>query len=379
MKKQSLLKRLVVLIMALLVVFSLTACGGTNSESGSDAGKEEKEKAIEVTDEKYAELLAGGLNKEQFEFILAHMPGVLEEGALTMSDLSNLLLYISEYAYNDSPEISIDGWTEGYDGNMYYNLSDVNNMIKIATDFQFAEENNGQCRAASVTGDTFVFSVASPAISYKAVIKNAMIEKEKMTVFYTVEVVSMEEGTWSEIRTATLGKTADGLYQIKEIDTDEVIVPTWQEQYKDVILKSEGEDNTYTLHDMDGDGQPELILSIKNPDFDSRYDWAIYTCNTEKGLIKEIETSYATGYSTGAVIEIYINPNGPGFVNIETARFNGETFFSEMFIVDGEIETRFLESFTWEQESALEEYEANFTEKVEWTSITDLSLLNQYQ
>ena len=227
MKKKSLWQSRLVLLMIICMVFGLTACGGGKSSEEGSEQKAEQEKAVEVTDGKYAELLAGGLNKEQFQFVLAHLPGTLEE-TLSMNDLSNLLLYVSEYAYNDSPEVSIEGWYEGYDGNMYFNLSDVNNMIKIVTDFQFAEENNGQCRTASVKGDTFVFLTASPSTVYKADIDVAMIEKEEMTVFYTVEIVTMEDGSWSEIRTATLCKNADGLYQIKEISTDEVIVPTSQ-------------------------------------------------------------------------------------------------------------------------------------------------------
>lgn len=374
MKKKSLWKSRLVLLMILCMVLSLTACGGKKGSAESTDNKEEQEKAVEVADKKYAELLAGGLNKEQFEFVLAHMPSALDEGSLSMDDLSNLLLYVSEFAYDDSPEISIDGWTEGYDANMYYNLSDVNNMIKIVTDFQFAEENNGQCRAASVAGDTFVFSTASPSTTYKADIDIAMIEKEEMTVFYTVEVISMEEGSWSEIRTATLSKNTEGFYQIKKISTDEVVIPTWQEQYETVIESNKDREGGYTLHDMDGDGKPELLLSIQDADFPDYYNWSIFTCNTQRGLMKELSVSYATGITSST----YLNPFGVGFVGRTTDRWNGDTYYTEIKISGEELVCITLRTLAW-SDSEKEEYDANFTEKVEWTKFTDLSLLKNYQ
>lgn len=358
--------------MSIGIMLVLVACGGNQDSTTDTEVRTEEEKAVEVTDAKYKELLAGGLNKQQFQFVLAHLPGTVETDGVTMEDLSRLLLYISEATYDDSPNVSIDGWVEDDSANLYYNLSEVNNMIKIVTDFQFSEENNGACPNAMVQGDKFLFSVASPAISYKAEIDSAVIDNEEMIVFYVVDIVSMEEGKWHEVRTATLSKNEDGLYQIKKIDTDEVVIPTWQEQYEEVIVGMQGQKGGYTLEDMDGDECPELIVSIEDPAFEGTHDWTIYTCDMERGLIKELPDSYTTVLRTA----IYRNPFGPGFVDCTYTSWDGMTYYSEVKFVDGRLEDTILKEFQFDD---LEkgEYHVNFTERVEWTEFTDLSLLNE--
>lgn len=227
-------KRLFTLLMAVLMVFSLTACGGGTEDKESDKEREEieeveeteeteEETITEVNGDIYEKVLAGGLNQMQLEFILAHSPAELEEGAYSMDDLSRLMLYISDVLYSgDSPEISVSAWHDDSSSFLHYNLADVNDMIKIVTDFQFSEENNGTCSAASASGDVLTFCPATPSKSYTAEIQSAIIKDDVMTVVYKVHIVTFEDGEWDEIRTAVLRKNADGLYQIKTITTNEM-------------------------------------------------------------------------------------------------------------------------------------------------------------
>lgn len=369
------MKKKLMLFLTVFMMFSLTACGGTNNRTSGDAGDEKENKnVIEVSSGDYEELLAGGLNKEQFAFILAHAPAELAEDAYSMDDLSRLLLYISDIlSGGEKSYISITGWTEGYDANMYYNVADVNNMIKILTDFQFSEENNGECPAATVSGDTLAFCYATPSKGYSAEIESAVIEDDVMTVVYKVHITTFEDGEWDEMRTAVLSKNDDGLYQIQTIKTDEVLVPSWQEQYKEKLALHSESAECYTLHDMDGDGNVELIIATPDPDFPEYSDWTIYTCGTENGVIKEVYCSYSPG---GVRAVVYVNPFGPGVVDAETSRFNGETYYTEVKVVDGEVSKSTINYFTWDQEAEREEYDANFTQQLEWYEMSDVSPLN---
>ncbi len=78
------------------------------------------------------------------------------------------------------------------------------------------------------------------------------------------------------------------------------------------------------------------------------------------------------GYTPGGARSIvWANAFGPGIVNGETSRFNGETFYTEVKIEYGEFVKRSLGSYTWDQEAEREAFEANFTQKIEWKDMTD--------
>ena len=127
-------KRLFVLLMAFLVVFSLAACGSESEEGKKDEAREEIERVeeteedtiIEVSGDMYEEVLAGGLNELQLAYILAHSPAELEEGAYSMDDLSRLMVYISDAIYyGDIPEISVSAWHDDSSSFLHYNLADI--------------------------------------------------------------------------------------------------------------------------------------------------------------------------------------------------------------------------------------------------------------
>ena len=369
-------KKILAVFMGVCMLFCLTACGDDTSVNKKDDTEIETEKStekatIEVSDGEYETFVAGSLNKEQFEFILAHSPENMQQGEYSMEDLSRLLIYISDILSGGAESyISITGWKED-NANMYYNLSDVNNMIKIVTDFQFSEENNGTCPMATVSGDTLGFCYATPSRSYSAEIESAIIEDEIMTVEYKVHIVTLEDGEWDEMRTAKLEKNEEGSYQIQSIQLEEVLIPTWQEQYEAKIAEFLGIMDYYALHDMNGDDSPELIFEKQDADFPDNYNWSMYTCNAKTGMINEIYCDYMTGLRSA----VWVNPFYHGLVDISVTPGDGTVYYTHIFVDSGEFCTETLKFFTWEQEKEEREYFANYTEQLKWSELSDTNLL----
>lgn len=156
---------------------------------------------------------------------------------------------------------------------------------------------------------------------------------------------------------------------------DETPAPTWQELYWEVVGRHQGTADSYALHDMDGDSIPELIIQTEDTEFPDYYAWSMYSYNSGNGMVSEIICEHRTGLRSGS----WLNPFGTGTVDITTNPGNGETFYVQLYVVNGKLEQNTLNYFTWDQESEENAYFANFKNRLEWCDITDESLINSYK
>ena len=254
-----------------------------------------------MTDKDYPLLIAGGLSKEELEFVLAEGPQDIPEGGIQDADIPGYVnkLCMASYAETVSGKdgyIEYYGTTQNYEH--LYSADDVNRLLASFTDFTFTEENYGRDKGQwiRVEDGKLIFCPATPSSSSTAVITSAKYSGKAMVVYFTIETFHDEwqdpvTGEWSYNVTTTDYKIAHlvpneyGKYRIDKIvyasAPSEAEQPAGTNQmseiaeaYKQVLQEVTSPDSEYGFPevpdstdnciylytDTDGDGVSEYVL-----------------------------------------------------------------------------------------------------------------------
>lgn len=252
----------------------------TGEEKKPEADTKPEETETEVTDEQYPELLAGGLTKAQFQFVLGYGPVEMKGGRVSMGDLHGVVFRVgTDGKYHD---IGIETIGNSETGLPLYRLSDINNLISVLTDYQYSEQDSDKHFNEKVSGDTLAINVAEPDDNSKTTIHKAVLKGDTMTVEYQVDRHRFNNDTgedeyYTDNRTAILKKLENGTYRVTDIIC-ETIDKARKEAYSKILMDicvnhvfpygadwgydgvSDMANNKFAVYDVDADGADELIL-----------------------------------------------------------------------------------------------------------------------
>lgn len=273
-----------------------------------------------MQDGDYERLINGELTRDEMEYVLAYGP---EELSGQGPDDETLLLAVNALCQG-AGEGTSPVRDYGYDAQYcsQYDVDDVNRLLLSFTDFQLSEDNTGDNAKSDyfvtthVDGNVLSFFPATLNYTADAAITSAEYTADQMTLYFTWHATYYDQSV-REVnveKRAVLYPNEDGKYQIHLIE--EATAPenttsgqsqpsdgaekTPEQIYDDVLesIKTQGtgdlfpENSSYTgkigylIHDLDGDGIPELIVGAEglvNQVFYGMY-CRIYSCEqTESG------------------------------------------------------------------------------------------------
>ncbi len=355
-------------------------------------------KRQEVTDGQYEGLLSNGMPKEQFLFMLAHGPARMDEGdGLSMDDLSKLVFYMTQSGADTQLGLLRTDDTTVLDACGDYDLESVNALLSVLTDYRLKESDNGSYKFFKVAGQTVSVDKAEPITSYFAKILSAWVEGDEMGVRYEASFIKKDLDkieTFTQRRKATLRKGAQGSFRIVRIEPEETEETAgWKFQYGKILehvregnflLKPHIPDNQrfgdgedlceYCIHDLDGDGIPELILRNINEGIGF---WKVYSLQAEQDgyVVRNIPGEMQDGAASagGSRISVKVPQDGAGLIVEEGASYTPMVNIYRLGIRDGRLEKNLVGEMDWQAP----EYEAFFEGmgNLSWLSVEEASLL----
>ncbi|MCC8045722.1 MAG: RNA polymerase sigma factor [Clostridiales bacterium] len=256
----------------------------SETETIAETESEDTAAVQAVSFDEFPDLLEGNLTKEELEFVLAHLrAGDPEFNNWEYPDGMGQY-YIARFCLQENSPLETLG-TDG-DGFYYFDVSEVNRLFSVFTDYRITEENDQEPESTSnksydnfdVVGD--IIWVIGGTFNYtsETSINAACVVGDTLVVSYDYHYVEYSRETEGEVledltetHTAILEKDANNLYRIVYTEAD------------------------YTVSDM----YPELAsvietLSIKTDDTASE---------TETGDLPETESETETEMQTESQTE----------------------------------------------------------------------------
>lgn len=376
----------------------------------------------QMTDADYPQLIVGNLTKEELKFAFAYGPTVMSEAdqtyhGKTFDDYVPILLnqYYDRAAagcYDPSaklphPDAVIACY--GIDENSKLQMSrpDVNRMLALFTDYQITEENH--LPTDRIEDDIIHCGmIATTGMHPSVTIQSAEYTDEKMTICYHYDCryADPQREADSLNLQATLRPIADGKYRVVQIEKapsqmekvmsqiyqtredayqalldqlrnmkpEEIFtdyVEDWEESWPTYVeYMKENPDLRYIYQDMDGDGEPELLVST--PGVTDQGTQVIDVCHTY--YCKEADGGYALAQADGWFSAYTRQINGYGLITSSFSRGTGERSYSRTILKDGAMTFESIPEYTHfmgtqEEEAIVEKIRAE-TEKVEWISLS---------
>lgn len=197
----------------------------TTEERETEPQAETADAAVkQVRDTEYETLIAGGLSKEELEFVLAYGPQEIPEQGFRDEDYVSLLNSLCMASEENAEGSMIEVYGVDAEWNGMYSLADVNRMFRSFTDRQLAEgDDTLSGYNVRVEGDAVIFAGASIGRVSNAAVTSAVYTEEEMEICYNYETRTngmAAEGIpkKEETRKALLKPGADGRYQIVRIE-----------------------------------------------------------------------------------------------------------------------------------------------------------------
>lgn len=364
---------------AVVAVLSVCIAGGTiygvtqtmGHDTGTETGQTQQEQmqqteteveteaepqSIPVTDTDYPDLIEGSLTKEELEFVFAYGPETLTEQGLSEGDY---LMFLNCWCQASEPAgqfITFMGQDANYRHG--YAVEDINRYLSSFTEYRFTEDNDSDTPYGNdVNGDTIWIMPAELSFEAKASIVDASYIEDTMTVHFSYEKNSYENGLTMTDKTATLKKNANDKFQIIAIvegfvpaegtagsaqmdntesqaavknDGSTASVRTIYEGVLTSVQNNEAgyelpnaggsSDFQYFLWDMNGDGIKELIVgALFTEDVFDAYDIPVFT------VVQDL-----SGYTLKAIdgdmvsLAIYLPADGNGLYTMDMSRGTGE-------------------------------------------------------
>ena len=363
---------------AVVAVLSVCIAGGTiygvtqtmGHDTGTETGQTQQEQmqqteteveteaepqSIPVTDTDYPDLIEGSLTKEELEFVFAYGPETLTEQGLSEGDY---LMFLNCWCQASEPAgqfITFMGQDANYRHG--YAVEDINRYLSSFTEYRFTEDNDSDTPYGNdVNGDTIWIMPAELSFEAKASIVDASYIEDTMTVHFSYEKNSYENGLTMTDKTATLKKNANDKFQIiaivesfvpaegtagsAQMDNTESqaavkngstasvrtiyegVLTSVQNNEAGYELPNAGgsSDFQYFLWDMNGDGIKELIVgALFTEDVFDAYDIRVFT------VVQD-----SSGYTLKAIdgdmvsLAIYLPADGNGLYTMDMSRGTGE-------------------------------------------------------
>ena len=171
----------------------------------------------QLADDEYSSRIAGNLNKQELEFVLAYGVDEVTDNAAALHDtfytLNELCLGV-----NSSRERMIQKQGTTGDWESMYLQSDVNRYFSSFTDFQFTE--GYASGSIQVQNGYVIFGPAELSWSTTVSITDTSYTDSLMKIHYIYTKTSAEDGSVTSNRVATLVPVGNGLYRIIKIEGD---------------------------------------------------------------------------------------------------------------------------------------------------------------
>lgn len=315
---------------------------GTVSEQDEQPSVKEDVKTT-LEDNEYPTYIAGGLTKEELQFVLAYGPEEMTEQGLAESQYQILLTKLCAGSQGTNSYIKDFGTDANY--LHQYSLDDVNRLFYAFTDYQYSQGYNQN--ATTVEGSIIKFSPATLSSTMTAIITDTKYSKEEIEIDYTFEKVSYELGTTRTNKRAILRPIDDGTYRIiiiEDIEEENATTQTVNEPvnsnsvnevYQAVLQSIQNKEagyeftavNTYTgeyryfIKDINSDGILDLIVG-------ATYTMDVFNCSDIRAFTcKQAGNGYELKAFSGevAAITISIAGDGNGLFNEEFSRGTGQT------------------------------------------------------
>lgn len=332
------------------------------TESEPDVPKEAEQKATNVADADYPNLLEGNLTKEELEFIIAYGPETLTGQGLPDAQYPLILNCWCEAAKASGRFLTPIGSDANYrDG---FQVDDVNRYLSSFTDYRFTEDNDSDTPYGNdVDGDTIWVAPAELSFEATAAVTDAAYLGDTMVVHFSYEKNSYEQGLTAADKTATLKKNANGRFRIITIEEGTAPLEGTAAKANGEDVKAENEntapirtiyegilksvqsqeegygfpnangstDYQYFLWDMDGDGIQELIVgAMFEEDVFELYDIRVFTVSwdssgyTPKPIAGDIVSMVVCLPSDGKGLYSMDMSRGTGVVNIYRMDIEGD-------------------------------------------------------
>lgn len=369
-----------------------------------EAKQFEESKEKQVQDEEYASLIEGNLTKKEVEFVLAYGPGSYPRGTYGENEDIYILNRLCEGP--GSPLKLID---KDKNYRHIYQTKDIHRIFSSFTEYRFTEENNsGGGYGLDVDGDLMYVPVATLEDKATATITSATYTEQEMRIYYFFDQILYDSvQNIKEDRVAILKPTESGKYRIVKIEKASAMTQKEQtsankkkkqessgkdmdnssleELYKGVLQsiqnKEEGyrfetagksqESPEYFLHDMNGDGIKELVVSQLFPDGRfMAYECKIFTCvkNGAEYQIQQVGEPLIT-------LELFIPKDNRGVFTEGYSMGNGEIDINRVTIESSSL--RETDEVEFIMASAEEERFTNDNPKAPWHPISDLSKIDE--
>lgn len=369
------------------------------TESEPDVPEETGQKAVNVTDADYPNLLEGNLTKEELEFILAYGPETLTTQGLPDAQYPLILNCWCEAAKASGRFLTPVGSDANYrDG---YRVDDVNRYLSSFTEYRFTEDNDSDTPYGNdVDGGVIWVAPAELSFEATAAVTDAAYFEDMMAVHFSYEKNSYEQGIVTADKTAILKKTANGRFQIITIeegtaplegtdakadgeDTETEnenmasIRTIYERVLKSVQSQEEGygfpnakgsTDYRYFLWDMDGDGVQELIVgAMFEEDVFEMYDVRVFA-------VSQDSSGYTTKTIAGDVVSmgVCLPSDGKGLYSVGMSRGTGVTDVYRMGIEGDALSLGSSSELTYTMGDNTGAQFANSNPYAEWISVSNL-------
>lgn len=333
-------------------------------QNESEATEETVPAVKELKEEDYPSLIAGGLNREEVELVLAYGPQEFPVQGAQAGDYQDILNAFCMAVDENGLIIKDCGRTANYQS-LYY-VENINRLFASFTSFQFTEENdNDSLGGINVDGDLIAVSVASLNYKSEAVITSAEYTEDEMSLYFTYDYYNYDtKKQQSQVKKrAVLHPVGDGTYRIVDVEDvqeeadlpeqtgesskQEVTAdtPSMDEIYAGVLESIRNQEPGYDFpnggvltgqiqyffYDMDGDGTQELVVGAGcQADVFDGLNIRVYSCQkTEEGYsIKAIEGDTTT-------LSVFLPQSGNGLLVEDFARGTGKISYDRVIVEDG--------------------------------------------
>lgn len=363
-----------------------------------DVPEEPEQKAVNVKDADYPDLLEGNLTKEELEFILAYGPETLTTQGLPEGQYPLILNCLCGAAKASGKFLTPVGSDANYrDG---YQTDDVNRYLSSFTEYRFTEDNDSDTPYGNdVDGGVIWVAPAELSFEADAAVTDSAYFEDTMVVHFSYEKNSYEQGLTATDKTATLKKNANGRFQIITIeegtaplekmaakaDGEDVkaenentasIQTIYEGVLKSVQSQEEGygfpnakgsTDYRYFLWDMDGDGVQELIVgAMFEEDVFEMYDVRVFA-------VSQDSSGYTPKTIAGDIVSmsVCLPSDGKGLYSVGMSRGTGVTSVYRMGIEGDALSLGSSPELTYTMGDSAGAQFANSNPYAEWISASN--------
>ena len=318
----------------------------------------------ELKEEDYPSLIAGGLSREEVEYVLAYGPQEFPVQGTDAEDYMDILNALCMAVDENGLIMKTYGMDDHYGSQ--YSVKDVNRLFASFTSYQFTEENDSDAAGGiNVEGDMIVFWSASLNYKSEAAITSTEYTEDEMSLYFTYDYYNYDtkkQQTQVKKR-AVLHPVGDGTYRIVNVEVvQEEGTPSGQEDKSSRQETTEGTvpvDELYAgalesirnqeagydfpnagtltgqiqyfFYDMDGDKIQELVVGAGcQADVFDALNIRVYTCQKsgEEYILKAVEGDTTT-------LAVFLPQDGNGLFAKDFSRGTGEISYYRITVENG--------------------------------------------